>query len=608
MDNSDEYHSKLNELNRQIEQNPDNVKLLIDRAMHYGTLSTLKLSDEEKSHYEKEFQTEKERIINLKLIEIKDIFNRALFLENFNGLSEAINDYKSILNKGLKHPILFNQLGVLYTKTGKYILAIDYFNKCEKEGKKDKYLEKIGSREIHQYRGICYFYLDKYAKAYSDLSKMNVKDMVIYTELSQKRPVYQYIYAVTCYFTKNYFEALKYFNDILKTCPEDHICLFYRSNIFKKLGKMENAKKDQIKLEQKLKENNYYYEDIGIIYYKMKKRNKAIECFRKVENDLNNEAINIIEQISLNYLKKNNYAKAREVCEGYACALDQSWWNIGYPLHEHLKSISEKQKTHELLKEREKVIADLSHSIKNLISSVIDPLENLKNEKEVKLVTIDNALRGSNLIREIVNAMNLSYRGSINDFKYDARNNNEKDSISLKMVVIESLIYSIINMFDGKYFQKYHHKYFPNKEIFIKTKKEWNVISQSGNLDKIITFINKFFFKINIDFDSAADNKIGNEKGSAIKLMILIQEMIFNAVKYVAFVQKKERFINIKISSADKFKIQTENSYNTDIERKKSGLGQVIIRNIAKLLNTEPVIHTENNVYSVYISFNNIWS
>jgi len=91
------------------------------------------------------------------------------------------------------------------------------------------------------------------------------------------------------------------------------------------------------------------------------------------------------------------------------------------------------------IEERNKIIADLSHYVKNMISSVIDPLENLKSETEIKPIIIQNALRGANLIREIVNAMNLSFKGSIDDFYYDAVHNTGKEKLDFKTIFYKNI-------------------------------------------------------------------------------------------------------------------------------------------------------------------------
>ena len=268
----------------------------------------------------------------------------------------------------------------------------------------------------------------------------------------------------------------------------------------------------------------------------------------------------------------------------------------------------EKEKAQARIDERNKVIADLSHSIKNLISTVIDPLENLKEEKFVKPAVIQNALRGANLVREIVNAMNLSFKGSIEDFYHDARNNTDKGRMDMQSIIIESLIYSICNMFDGKYFSNFVRKYFPSKSIFKEAKSEWTRISQSNEIQKITTYLQKYFLKIDLSIVDTANYVMGNEKGSAIKLLILFQEIISNAVKYSAFVNQERRFLRIVFDcDPEQISLKVENRYQEKVKTKTSGIGHVIVENFARLLNTKPVIKKEGGIYSVEIRFVNFW-
>jgi two-component sensor histidine kinase len=163
-------------------------------------------------------------------------------------------------------------------------------------------------------------------------------------------------------------------------------------------------------------------------------------------------------------------------------------------------------------------------------------------------------------------------------------------------------------MFDGKYFSNFIHKYFPLKDSFLKAKEDWDKISQAHDKQKIDTFLKNHFFDINFDFDKSAKYTIGNEKGSAIKLMILLQEIIFNAVKYSSFVKKDERFLKINFSaSEEEITIKVENRYKPKVKTKTTGLGHVIIENFAKLLNTKPVIKKNNDIYSISITFKNFW-
>jgi len=268
----------------------------------------------------------------------------------------------------------------------------------------------------------------------------------------------------------------------------------------------------------------------------------------------------------------------------------------------------EEEKAQVRLDERNKVIADLSHSIKNLIATVIDPLENLKNETVVQPQIIQNALRGANLIREIVSAMNLSFKGSMDDFVYDAQHNAAKDSVNIESMLIESLRQSVSNMFDGKYFQNFNQKYFPKKEQRVKAKAGWTSISQSKDLKSLEQFLKSYFFETDFSFENAKSYSIGNAKGSAVKLLILFQELILNAVKYSAFVSKEKRFLRIRfISNADTISVKVENPFDERTKTKTTGIGHVVIQNFATLLNTEPVISKENSIYCVVIQFENLW-
>ena len=258
--------------------------------------------------------------------------------------------------------------------------------------------------------------------------------------------------------------------------------------------------------------------------------------------------------------------------------------------------------------ERNKVIADLSHSIKNLISTIIDPLENMKKDKIGEPIIIQNALRGANLVREIVNAMNLSFKGSLDDFYFDADHNSGKESVDLESLLTESLKYSVGNMFDGKYFSNFVQKYFSTRDIFNEAKTSWANISQTSNKQDLLSFLEKYFFHIEVSTGNGDQYFLGNEKGSAIKLLILFQELIFNAVKYSAFVEKELRFLKIDLTiNPDRIAICVANRFRENLATMTSGIGHIIIDNFAILLQAQPVVSQKDGIYSVYIEFNNIW-
>ena len=349
-------------------------------------------------------------------------------------------------------------------------------------------------------------------------------------------------------------------------------------------------------------------------YYLQKNyEDDAEDNFNKID-ELHPENLRIdLIQIPLSYLREDYdkilkiISQRNEMFREKPNAF-QEFYNIPSNIINYLRIEKEQEKDQARVDERNKVIADLSHSIKNLVKTVIDPLENLKQETVVKPQVIENALKGANLIREIVNAMNLSFRGSIDDFYYDAEHNTGKERLNLQSAILESLRYSAGNMFDGKYFGKFQKKYFPTKDIYLTAKSEWANASQSDDSEMYL-FLEKHFFKTDIFFGDAKTFIVGNDKGSAVKFLVLFQEIILNAVKYVAFVEKEKRFLRIRFTSdANQISVRTENPFKPNVKAKTTGIGHVIIENFAKLLNAEsPIVTKYENLYSVEIRFPNFW-
>ncbi len=265
----------------------------------------------------------------------------------------------------------------------------------------------------------------------------------------------------------------------------------------------------------------------------------------------------------------------------------------------------EEVRTHE----RNRILSNLSHSIKNILRSIIDPLLNLKDELPGKAIIIGNALKGANLIREMVNSINLSYETSVDDLLWDIKHPGT-ENMALQDMIISSLQYSIGNMFDSRYFPTFAANYYRSlkKQDFEVVKEEWKTVTTTTSLGVLQIFANKNMFKLTVNLTDSAQYHIGNEKSSAIKLLILFQEIIFNAVKYASYVPRAERFIEIDLSEHDDIlKLQISNSFRPEVQAKTTGVGKLVIENFAKVLDCAPVIITDNNVYSITMEFNNIW-
>ncbi|MDD3501011.1 MAG: tetratricopeptide repeat protein, partial [Candidatus Cloacimonetes bacterium] len=271
---------------------------------------------------------------------------------------------------------------------------------------------------------------------------------------------------------------------------------------------------------------------------------------------------------------------------------------------EKAKAIIEAQ-----IKERNEVIAKLSHSIKNLIrSAVIDPLSYMQSSNTLNEKNLSDALKGANLIREIANGINLSLKGSFDDFVHDVQNSSN-DGYIVKDMFYDCFKFAVSNMLDGKYFNVFMREYFNEREKYQTALSEWDKISQTNTSADILNFIKLNMLDIDFNFKLDEQLAIGNEKGSAIKLLILFQEIIFNAVKYSSFVNRDNRNMFISIHEEDdNIVLLVENNLNPEIQAKSSGLGSVIIDNFAKLLSGKLDIDKTNDRFKLKLTFPNIWN
>ncbi|MDP3012800.1 MAG: tetratricopeptide repeat protein [Candidatus Subteraquimicrobiales bacterium] len=260
--------------------------------------------------------------------------------------------------------------------------------------------------------------------------------------------------------------------------------------------------------------------------------------------------------------------------------------------------------------ERSRILSNLSHSIKNLLRSVIDPLLNLRSEVPEKANVIDNALKGAGLIREIVNSINLSYNTVIDDLLWDIHHPGS-ESVSLEEMILGSVKYSISNMFDFRYFPAFAENYYPSSmgEVEFETvKQSWNSISVTDEIALIKHFSSQNLFDLEVELSGIASYRMGNEKSSAIKLMILFQEVIFNAVKYASFVPRKSRFVIITLNnSGNRILFEVQNSYRPNVQAKTTGVGKIVIENFARVLGCVPIVTTTDENYKITIEFENLW-
>ena len=294
--------------------------------------------------------------------------------------------------------------------------------------------------------------------------------------------------------------------------------------------------------------------------------------------------ISLIISVVYGYYKSEEYKKLKKLKE---------------------KEEREKELANARVAERDKILRSLSHKIKNLITRIDAPLRSLADEKG-KNKMVKDAMKGTQLIREIIHGFNYSYTGSVDDFIYDAHNIKET-SLTFSEVIISAILPSLENMFDGKWFKDYLDRYFENKDIFMDAKSKWQNLDETS-LKAIEELCQEYFFKSNISVSNLDDIKIGDSKGSRLKFLILFQEVIFNAVKYSSFVKKEDRFLNISLCKTESgIEFFVENSYMTNIMEKGTGLGQVIVETMSNLMQAKYEVSKKGNTYSVKIDIPNYW-
>lgn len=265
------------------------------------------------------------------------------------------------------------------------------------------------------------------------------------------------------------------------------------------------------------------------------------------------------------------------------------------------------------VEERNKVIQDMSHSIKNLVASVVEPLNDLAVKYTDDRVVIQKALRGAELIRGTVNALNLSFKGSPEDFVADAKGAATSDhAVSLEYLLIVSLESAVSNMFDGKYFADFCHAYFPSRKDFFEAKKVWDQVQKSVKKDELIDFLSEFMFDLNIEDEIGLNTLfLDDAHNSPLKITILFQELLLNAVKYACFSPREDRFVGLSVKKKEKnIVLCIENAFVPGKSARTTRVGNEIVKNIATLMGgtVENRPCEEGGIYEAVLTIPNIFN
>lgn len=253
--------------------------------------------------------------------------------------------------------------------------------------------------------------------------------------------------------------------------------------------------------------------------------------------------------------------------------------------------------------ERRKVLFEMSHSIKNLMASVSEPLDMLKNQLDgTQRRTVENALAGAGLIRDLAVGVHMSMRGEPGTWRKDVYEPGF-GAAPLDKIILDAVRHAVSNMFDGKYFAQFVKNYFGRDlNTFIQAQNEWKA---TVSAEDTFACINKYFFDFKIDCgESSLNIPIGDRDGTATKLLILFQELFLNAVKYSSFTEREKRFVKLDIAITQKnWNIKLSNSAVGRQNAKSSGIGLAVIKNFADLFEAKYDASCKNDTYISNINF-----
>ncbi len=332
---------------------------------------------------------------------------------------------------------------------------------------------------------------------------------------------------------------------------------------------------------------------MGSIFVELIKENNKIEHIlfaKEIEYQKSYQVVDLIEYLSiLNEFVVERKEKERAEAE--------------------LKAQKEKYQ------ERDNVIRKLFHEIKNITSSAITSLkqveENEKFQDQANRIRVKDSYQTIEVISNLVNMVNESYKVSVDNLKMDAKNLSQSNT-NLKEIIIDSIRYSLDNILfrSASYgiYTKFCDKYFPDYKKCNQATEEWNRVSVTKDEVELEKFLNTYFFKTEFQFSNFKNYHISNEYYSATNFLLVLQEIIFNAIKYSSFVKAEERVFRVIANHNDRqVSIIVENRYDTKKLNKIPGFGHLAIENSEKFFGCKPITKTDNGLYTILINFENFW-
>ncbi|WP_224984228.1 hypothetical protein [Geomonas agri] len=287
------------------------------------------------------------------------------------------------------------------------------------------------------------------------------------------------------------------------------------------------------------------------------------------------------------------------------------------------RRIEEQQRQIELekavIEARDIVIQNLCHSIKNIVRNAISPLETAKsyiltgNLSRVGSA-IDTAKIGINIIREMTSAATLSFHGTEQDFYSDA--STRPTEWSLYSIILCGMTAAIGNVLNGDiFYDAIRSGYFKDSDTLFQCRGEFlDLATKEGETQEaaLAAFAEKYLFGLDLRINDAKGLFLSTErdnKGAYIKFHTILGEILLNAVKYASSVTRKSRKIRVRLAKqGNNLVFEVDNSFSPNVPMTSTGLGNVIIDNIARVMGAPPPERTHNNRrYVVNLKFSNFW-
>lgn len=419
--------------------------------------------------------------------------------------------------------------------------------------------------DLYFQRSMLYLRAKKFPQAIDDCSHLialNPKDESAY------------LHRILCYqITKNYPEAINDCTKVLELHPQDKLYYHMRGVSYENMGRLDKAIGDYTKCIELEPNDVEGYEYRKECYTKMKKYEEALNDLEKIyELDCDIDYYHEEKEAIINSIHEENVKRAKK-------------------------------------EERKRIIRNQAHDIKNILSSIISPLMYL--QRRIHKPQIEQALKQVDVLSKMVNATSLSYSGSPEDFFYDAKNNEK--GISLKDMILISVESSLANIVeDIDYYAIFREQYFPDDAIREKALAEYRdlqAIPTDERFTALQKFSQKYMCRLEIDFGNSDTFVLGDEKSSGVKMLALFNELIFNAIKYSAFVNENKRFVSICCVNDDKnVYLKVKNSYAGDSETKTTGTGNLIVDNLIDVMQGKVTRDgSKDNCFITEIRFSNFW-